>query len=190
MRLAGFLVSLRRISIGNRNPSSTHSPRGSGVFVTGAFLTLFILGKMVGFEGLKLGVQPFELNFTAVLLPLAMVLGRFAVAGISIGCPLAHLFDSRNFLDVGSAGAAAFVGSALAYMLVKRYSGYKSIFAGSVVITASWTLIFGAYFAFASNLPMLTGFAETASSLWIGVNVAGVALAIGLSKLRSRGAQI
>jgi hypothetical protein len=143
-----------------------------------SLLVVFIVGKMVGLESIAFGAAPFEFKIVAAMLPLAMVFGRYGIAGIGIGCPLAHLIAFGSVVNAGFAFFAAFGGSLASYLLYKRYRGPLGLVVGSITILAFWTFVFGGYFAYDSNLPLVSGFWQTFSSLWIGINFVGVAVAL------------
>lgn len=146
--------------------------------VGGTLLAVFVVGKMVGLESISLGAPPFEFRLVAVLLPFAMVFRKFGILGIGIGCPLAHLIAFGSIANAGFAFFAAFGGSIFSYGVYKKYSNPFGLFVGSVVILAFWTFIFGAYFSYETNLPLLAGLWQTLSSLWIGVNVVGFVVSL------------
>jgi uncharacterized membrane protein len=150
--------------------------------VAAILLVVFVVGKMVGLESLALGSPPFEFKFVAALLPFAMVFRRYGIAGIGIGCPLAHLIAFGSIANAGFAFCAAFGGSLGSYGIYRRYNSPHGLLIGTLVILAFWTFIFGGYFAYVSNIPILTGFWETFSSLWIGVSIVGFGIALLIRK--------
>ncbi|MFQ5761703.1 MAG: hypothetical protein ACE5PO_01590 [Candidatus Bathyarchaeia archaeon] len=141
--------------------------------LTGTFAVTFIVVKMVGLESLRFDVYPFEVKIVAVLLPLAMVFGWYGIAGMTIGCTAAHTVSFHGYLDLSSAALAAFVGSVISYALFKKHPNSLGLLAGTLIITAVWTVTFGAYQAYVTDVPLLTGLFSMLSTLWIAVNVIG-----------------
>jgi hypothetical protein len=133
---------------------------------------------MVGFESLTVGAGLLQFKVVASLLPLAMVFRKFGVAGISIGCPLAHLLATGSVESALFAFASAFGGSVSAYLVYRKYGNLVGLFIGTVLISVVWTTVYGFYFSLASSLPVPAALTATLSSLWIGVNVVGLALTI------------
>jgi len=155
--------------------------------VAGGLLATFVVAKMIGLEGLRIGSAPFEFKLVTALLPFAMVFGIYGIIGISVGCPLAHLASSYNPFNAGAAFLAASSGSVLSYLIFKRYRGPTGLFLGGLVITVAWTLIFGTYYAGEVGLPLTEGLTSTMSSLWIGVNLVGFLVAEGIRRLADGG---
>jgi hypothetical protein len=155
----------------------TKNSEGKLFLVASLLLVVFILGKMVGLESVVFGTGVFEFRFVAALLPFAMIFRRYGIVGISVGCPLAHLLATGSLMNAFLAFGAAFGGSVSSYFLYKQREGLATIFLGTIAITVFWTVIFGTYFSFSSQVSLATGFSDTLSSLWMGVNVVGFALA-------------
>lgn len=150
--------------------------------VAGVSIITLIVAKMAGLESLHFGSFPLEIKLVAVLLPLAMVFGWYGIAGMTLGCTLAHAVNFNGYLDIFSAGIAAFLGSIISYNIFRKYNTPLGLFAGTLVITAVWTIVFGFYQVFVFQLPFSTGFLATLSSIWIAVNVIGYLAVEGIRR--------
>ncbi len=155
----------------------------SMTIIAGTLLTIFVVSKMVGFETLSIGLTPFQFRFVTALLPFAMVFRKYGVIGISAGCPLAHLLAFGSLFNAGAAFLSAFIGSFSSYLIFTRYRSIIGLFVGTLVITATWVFIFGTYYSYSVDSPILSGLSVTFLSLWVGVNVIGFVLAEGIRRL-------
>lgn len=150
--------------------------------ILGFLITVFIIAKMIGLENVRLGSSPFEIRVVAVLLPLAMIFDWYGIAGMTIGCTAAHAVNFHGFLDLFSAGLAALVGSILAFSLHKKRSDSIGLFAGTLIITLIWAVVFGVYEAYEFGIPLIEGFSSMLAILWIPVNVVGFFLVVVIDR--------
>ena len=135
---------------------------------------------MVALEPLNIGVFPFEVTVVAVLLPLAMVLGRYGIGGMTVGCIGAHTIYFEGFTAILAAGIAALIGSVGAYMIAQKWNRPLGLFVGTWVITAVWSSVMALYLWFAVGTPPIDGMVHMFFRLFIAVNVLGFVLAVAL----------
>jgi len=166
-------------------PNSRREPEAFFAVTASLLLVLFIIGKMVGLEAISFGAPPFQFRLVASLLPFAMVFRRYGIAGIAVGCPLAHLLATGSMVNSGFAFVAAASGSVSSYYVFRKHRNSIALFVGTLLISLSWSVVFGVYLSTSTHLALLSAFSATLSSLWIGVNIIGFVFAWTVNKVSS-----
>lgn len=135
---------------------------------------LFFIAKMILFEPISLGTGTLRFETVAIFIPLALIFGWLGVASLGIACFLAHLVKGLGIIDSTGAGISIFLGSAVAYLFVKKFIDLRlkyfigvwiqlAIISVGIGITASLVRDVNVYFAIANVF----------GNIWVGIVVIG-----------------
>ncbi len=137
---------------------------------------------MTGLEKVNIGSFPLEIHIVAALLPLAMIFGRVGIVATTIGCACAHLFALAPPIEIVAAASSAFLGSYLAYRLVRNGITYGRMLAGCLLITLVWSVIMSGEWSLVSQWAWTLTFALMLSRLFLAVNLFGFLLSAGVRR--------
>jgi len=122
---------------------------------------------------------PLQVRVVDALLPLSVLFGLPAIAGVTIGCFIGNLLGSPiGIVDIVGGPVANFVAATLAWAVTRRK--FRGGWVLAVVIEiASVTLIVGSYlvaWAAAPGVPVWVGWAEFPGSEILAIGVLGYPL--------------
>ena len=176
-----------------------------------AWLAALYAGIVVALPALSFYVV--QVRVADALLPLAMLLGRPAIVGLTLGCFIANFFGFSfpfNLVDATLGSMANFLACTLAYRRARRPGGLKprSAFITTCLMTLVITFIVGTYLPFilvALGLPaylpfipigpippivalVLSGWGGVGLGTFLAVSVLGYLLFSALRRVLTKGA--
>ncbi len=123
-----------------------------------------------------------QVRIADALLPLSMVYGWTAIAGLTIGCAIANLYSPvpQPMLDVLLGSLTNLISTYLAYKVGRN--GVLRILLGSILEAIVVTVIVGSYLSVLFNVPLEAAYAGVGLGSFISIVVIGAPLAATLSK--------
>ena len=132
---------------------------------------------------------PLQVRVVDALLPLSVLLGPPAIAGVTIGCFIGNLLGSPiGIVDIVGGPVANFVAATLAWAVTRRRFPGSWLLAIGIEIAAV-TLIVGSYlvaWAAAPGVPLWVGWAEFLGSEVLAIGILGYPLLKGVARATKR----
>ena len=132
---------------------------------------------------------PLQVRVVDALLPLSVLLGPPAIAGVTIGCFIGNLLGSPiGIVDIVGGPVANFVAATLAWAVTRRRFPGSWLLAIGIEI-AVVTLIVGSYlvaWAAAPGVPLWVGWAEFLGSEVLAIGILGYPLLKGVARATMR----
>lgn len=128
----------------------------------------------------------FQVRIADALLPLSILFGWPAVAGLTFGCAVANLFGGLGPIDVVGGSAANFLATALAWKIGGlRFKGSWLLAVTAENLTV--TLIVGSYLSYIFNVPLGVSLAGVLLGSTMAINVVGYLLLKAVSRTKALG---
>ena len=134
---------------------------------------------------------PLQVRVVDAFLPLSILLGPPAIAGVTIGCFIGNLLGSPiGIVDVIGGPMANFAAATLAWLITRRRFPGSWVLAIGVEIVVV-TVVVGSYlvaWAAAPGVPLWVGWAEFFGSEVLAIGILGYPLLRGVAKATMKGA--
>jgi uncharacterized membrane protein len=134
---------------------------------------------------------PLQVRLVDALLPLSVLLGPPAIAGVTIGCFIGNLFGSPiGIVDIVGGPVANLLAATLAWLITRRQ--FRGSWLVAVVAEIGVvTVVVGSYlvaWAAAPGVPLWIGWAEFLGSEVVAIGVLGYPLLKAVDRATRRGA--
>ncbi len=141
------------------------------VSVTAIFAALYAVGVVL-LAPISFGV--YQVRVADALLPLSMIFGMPAAAGLSLGCLIANIYGGLGITDIIGGALANFLACSIAYRIGRN--GVIRRFLGCLAESITITVIVGGYLSVIFEVPVEIGLLGVFIGSILAINVLGFAL--------------
>ena len=141
------------------------------ISVTAIFAALYAVGVVL-LAPISFGV--YQVRVADALLPLSIIFGMPAAAGLSLGCLIANIYGGLGITDIIGGALANFLACSIAYRIGRN--GIIRRFLGCLAENITITVIVGGYLSLIFEVPIEIGLLGVFIGSIVAINVLGFAL--------------
>ena len=119
---------------------------------------------------------PIQVRVADALLPLAIIFGRPAIIGLSLGTVVANIFGGLGFIDIIGGTVANFIAAYVAWKLCRRNKVPFIVGIACQVVIVS--MIVGVYISYLFELPLIVGITDIFIGTFLAVGILGSVLVV------------